>query len=83
MGKVADMDIQAEKIRLIEWIAGLNDVTTLNEFINLKRRKEVDWWNEISEEEKSAVNEGLAQLDRAEGIPHEQVMKELREKYNL
>ncbi|AWW28883.1 hypothetical protein DN752_01345 [Echinicola strongylocentroti] len=77
------MDLQAEKLSLLEWLAGLNDPNTLKEFINLKKSKEVDWWDEISEDERIAINEGLAQLDRGEGIPHEQVMKEVREKYNL
>jgi len=77
------MDIQAEKLRLIEWLAGLNDTRTLNEFITLKKAREIDWWDEISEAERSAIDQGLAQLDRGEGIPHEQVMKEVREKYKL
>lgn len=75
------MDLRAEKLSLLEWLAGLNDPETLKEFITLKKSKEVDWWDEISEEERSAIDEGLAQLDRGEGIPHEQVMKEMREKY--
>lgn len=77
------MDLQAEKLSLLEWLAGLNDPKTLKEFITLKKSKEVDWWAEISEDERDAINEGLTQLDRGEGIPHEQVMKEVREKYNL
>jgi len=56
---------------------------TLKAFITLKKSKEVDWWDEISEDEQAAINEGLSQLDRGEGIPHEQVMKEIREQYNL
>ena len=42
-----------------------------------------DWWDEISEEQRLAIDEGLAQLDRGEGIPHEKVMKEVGEKYKL
>jgi len=68
------MDIQAEKLRLIEWLAGLNDTRTLNEFITLKKKKEVDWWDEISVEERSEIEEGLAQADRGELVPHEEVM---------
>jgi len=68
------MDIQAEKIRLIEWLAGLNDTKTLTEFITLKKQKEVDWWDEISAEERAEIEEGLAQADRGEVVPHEEVM---------
>lgn len=68
------MDLQAEKIRLIEWIAALNDPKTLNEFITLKKQKETDWWDDISAEERSEIEEGLAQADRGEVVPHEEVM---------
>ena len=68
------MDIQAEKIRLIEWLAGLNDTKTLSEFISLKKKKEVDWWDEISAEEKREIEEGLRQADNGELIPDEEVM---------
>ena len=80
---IEDMDIRAEKLSLLEWLAGLNDPKTLKEFISLKKSREADWWDEISEEERLAINEGLAQLDRGEGIAHDQVMKEVREKYKL
>ena len=69
-----NMDIQAEKLRLIEWLAGLNDTRTLNEFIALKKKKEMDWWDEISAEEQAEIEAGLAQADRGEVLPHEEVM---------
>ncbi|MDA1122021.1 MAG: hypothetical protein O2887_16280 [Bacteroidetes bacterium] len=68
------MDIQSEKLQLIQWLAGLTDTKTLNEFITLKKAKEEDWWDEISAEERSEIEEGLAQADRGELIPHEEVM---------
>ncbi|MEQ6118361.1 hypothetical protein [Reichenbachiella sp. MALMAid0571] len=68
------MDIQAEKLRLIEWLAGLNDAKVLNEFIALKQTKEADWWDEISTEERLEIEEGLAQADRGELVPHKEVM---------
>jgi len=68
------MDIQAEKLRLIEWLAGLNDTKVFSEFITLKKAKEADWWDEISAEERSEIEEGLAQADRGELVPHKEVM---------
>ena len=73
-----EMDIQAEKLRLIEWLAGLNDTKTLYEFITLKKKKEVDWWDEISPEEQAGIEEGLAQADRGELIPHEEAMAKFK-----
>ncbi|MEQ9285297.1 MAG: hypothetical protein RIG77_00225 [Cyclobacteriaceae bacterium] len=68
------MDIQAEKLQLIEWIAGLHDTSILKEFITLKRSKEVDWWDEITEEERLEIQEGLTQADKGKVISHEQAM---------
>ena len=68
------MDIQAEKLRLIEWLAGLNDTKVLSEFITLKKAKEADWWDEISTEERLEIEEGLAQADKGEFVPHKEVM---------
>lgn len=69
------MDLQAEKLRLIEWLAGLNDPVTIEELVSLKNAKSHDWWDEISVEEKSEIEEGIAQADRGELVPHEEVMK--------
>ena len=72
------MDIQTEKIRLIEWLAGLNNAQTISEFISLKKSKEQDWWDEISTDEQLAIKEGLAELNNGEGIPHEQGASEVQ-----
>ncbi len=72
------MDIQAEKLRLIEWLAGLNDAETIEEFVTLKKKKEVDWWDKISAEERAEIEEGLAQADRGDLVPHEEVMAKYR-----
>jgi len=37
--------------------------------------KKNDWWDEINPEEKKAIDKGLSQIDKGEGIPHEEVMK--------
>ena len=42
------MDMQAEKLNLIEWLAGLKDPKVIQEFITSKNSREVDWWDEIS-----------------------------------
>ena len=68
------MDIQAEKLQLIEWLARLNDKATLKRIINLKKEKEKDWWEQLSTEEKSEIEEGLAQADRGEVIQHKEAM---------
>lgn len=68
------MDIQAEKLQLIEWLAKLNNANVLKRFIDLKNEQEKDWWDQLSKEEKKEIEEGLAQADRGEVISHKQVM---------
>lgn len=68
------MDIQEEKLQLIEWLAVLNDNEILHEFITLKKRKEKDCWDGVSSEERSEIEEVLAQADRDEVLPHKEVM---------
>ena len=72
------MDIQAEKLQLIEWLIGLNDSNTIREIISLRKKEEKDWWSTISTEERSEIEQGLAEADRGEVVSHEEVMK----KYN-
>lgn len=78
LGKGSFMDIQAEKLRLIEWLAGLNDAKVLNEFITLKKSKEVDWWDGISAEERSEIEEGLSQADRGDVVSHSEAMEKYK-----
>jgi hypothetical protein len=68
------MDIQTEKLQLIEWIVGLTDTSTLKRLISLKKTQDKDWWDELSLEEKSEIREGLAQADRGELVSHNEVM---------
>jgi predicted transcriptional regulator len=72
------MDIHLEKLKLIQWLAGVRDTSTIREFITLKKSKEADWWDEISAGERNEIQEGIAQADRGEVVPHGEVMT----KYN-
>ena len=74
-----DMEIQAEKLQLIQWLAGLTDVETLRQLIRLKQSKETDWWKEIDEEEKAEIEKGLAEADKGDFVPHSEVMQRYRQ----
>ena len=45
--------------------------------------KKKDWWDEIGAAEKASIKRGIAQADRGELIPHEQVMKEIKNKFKI
>jgi predicted transcriptional regulator len=72
------MDIQTEKLQLIEWLARLNNTTIINRFIALKKEQEKDWWDQLSNEELAEIEEGLAQADRGEMVPHKKVMSKYK-----
>lgn len=77
------MDIQSVKIDLIRWLTELKDIKILEQLNDIKQSQSKDWWDEISEEERQAIEEGIAQADHGELIPHDEVMKRIRGKFNL
>lgn len=76
------MNIQSEKLELIQWLINLNDENVIARIKSL-RDEDADWWDSLSTEETKAIREGLEQLDRGEGIPHSQVAAEAKNKYGL
>ncbi|OFX22188.1 MAG: hypothetical protein A2033_14540 [Bacteroidetes bacterium GWA2_31_9] len=41
---------------------------------------EIDGWETLSEEQKTEINEAIAELDAGKGIPHHQVMANIRKR---
>lgn len=44
-------------------------------FAMLEADQQEDWWDKISEGERSAIETGLKQMETGKTIPHEEVMK--------
>ncbi|MBN7811364.1 hypothetical protein J0A68_10365 [Algoriphagus sp. H41] len=78
MKKALAMDVQAEKLRLIEWLAGVNDQSVIEKLLAFRKRAEGDWWKELDPEEKSEIEEGLSQADKEEVVSHEEAMSRYR-----
>jgi len=72
------MTIQTQKLELVKMILDINDKSTLNNFIQLIKSSKEDWWDEISDGEKKAIEEGLAELGKGLGISHEEVTKKYK-----
>lgn len=68
------MDIQAEKLNLIKWLTDVNEPSIISQFVALRKKQQADWWDNISEEEKDEIIEGIAQADNGDFLPHEEVM---------
>jgi len=71
------MNIQAEKLKLIEWLAGVTDQTLIERIKYLKEHHpaEADWWEEITQAEKEAIDQGLDDAQNGKVTAHEEVRK--------
>lgn len=74
------MDVQA-KYLIIKTLIQTEDDAILNQVKELLGVTEQDWRYEISEAEKVSIMNGVDQLNRGEGIPHEEVMKKARARF--
>lgn len=68
------MNLKTKKLELVQLILN-TDKPALLEKVEavLKNEKEKDWRNEISESERKAIEESLAEAYAGQLIPHEEV----------
>lgn len=71
------MNLEAEKLSLIQWLAQVTDEEIIDKLKTL-RASTSDWWDQITIEERTEIEEGLSQANSGEVIPHEEVMKKYR-----
>jgi hypothetical protein len=71
----------ALKYRIVETITHSQDETLLEEVASLLGVSGKDFWDDLPPEVKQAIDTAKGQLDRGEGIPHEQVMAEIRSRF--
>jgi hypothetical protein len=76
------MNIQLEKLGLIEWITKLNDTSVIQKLLGIKEdhTKSNDWWNELNDAEIESINRGLKNINEGKVHSHESA-KKLYEKY--
>ena len=80
------MDIQAEKLMLIKWIAELDDPASIKQLIALKnqlRQDSTGEWDLLPEYQKQHILKSLAEADTDLGTPAKEVIERSREKYGL
>jgi len=69
------MDLQAEKLNILQTIMSINDEGLIMDVKAFLSDRKKDWFDELSEEQKGDVIEGLKQADNGESIPHADVIK--------
>lgn len=73
---MSELNLEKEKLEIIKWVTGLKDNTAIERLKMLRKSpKKSDWWNEISEEEKSAIDKGLADIKAGRVKPHKEARK--------
>lgn len=75
------MGHEAIKLELIEWLSKFEDEETINYLKIFKDSdvSKVDWWNELTDEQKSEIEMGLNDVDKGRVMPHDIV----KQKYGL
>ncbi len=71
------MDIQAEKLKLIEWLKNLSDQSIIEKLKLFKDNllDKSDWWEALSDDEIKSIDEGLKDIEEGRTMPHSEVMK--------
>ncbi|MES2138901.1 MAG: hypothetical protein V4511_04295 [Bacteroidota bacterium] len=70
------------KLTIFELLAATKDSKVLNSiYEQLKSqtvKKEVDFWDEFSNEQKEEIKASIEESERGETVPHNQVMKKYK-----
>jgi hypothetical protein len=72
------MNAYAEKVEIIQWIAGLKDISTLRQLKKIKEQSEVKqqlYLDTISVKERESIERGIDDLKNGRVTPHSEVRK--------
>jgi len=69
------MDIQAEKLSLLQTIMETNDAGLIMDVKSFLTSRKQDWFDELNDDQKNDVLTGLSEADRGETISHDEVVK--------
>jgi predicted transcriptional regulator len=79
--RTKEINVEKEKLEIIKWVTGLKDDTAIERLRMLREHPtDIDWWEEITEEEKTAIDKGLADIKAGRVKPHKEA-KKLYEKW--
>jgi hypothetical protein len=73
------MNIQAEKIEIMKMILETNNPKVIKSVKNILRKsKETDFWETISQEQKDDILQGIKEIENEEVEDYEEFMKKHR-----
>ena len=72
------MNAYAEKVDIIQWIAGLEDKSTLRQLKKIKEQSDIqkhDWIDTVSQKERESLLRGIDDSANGRVQPHSEVRK--------
>jgi len=76
-----ELNLEKEKLEIIKWVTGLKDTTAIERLRMLRESpRKLDWWREITNEERTSIDKGLADIKAGLVKPHKEA-KKLYEKW--
>jgi hypothetical protein len=75
------MGLAADKLELIEWLKNLddNDIISYLKIVKNSKESDSDWWDDLTDDQKQAIQRGLDDIDKGRITPH----NEVKRKYGL
>lgn len=74
--KVKGSSIEQEKLEIIKWVTGLKDGDEIEKLRMLRNNpRKLDWWTEITEEEKTAIDKGISDIKAGRVKPQREARK--------
>ena len=76
------MDIQTEKLKLINWLTNVDDPKLIKRLIDIRKKYQGDLHEQISDNDHP-IEEDLAPADAGLGKPSAEINERLRYKYGI
>lgn len=76
-------ELRTDLHNMIDKISDSNVLNAVKTLLSGKVASEGDWWDEVSDQDRKAIEEGLEQLDRGEYLTRSEVRKKIQEKYKF
>ncbi len=74
--KIKILNIEATKLELMNLLLQTNNESVLTKLKVVFEEEAVDWWNDMSTNEREEIKTGLKQADNGNFISNEMVMKQ-------
>lgn len=64
------LGLENKKIELIQWLTTLDDVSLIDKLLEIRKNESADWWQEISEEERTSIEKGIGDAEDGKLTEH-------------